>query len=510
MSTENEGTGKPDEPAAGASDARRDGPVTPPPAAAPPTPTRETPAPAAPEPPTAASPPPPPRQQAGAAPAAPAAPPPAQAAQQPYPPLPSYGSQPSHAPHTPYASAPQYPAAPGAGAAGAPTVDATAPPEGPWGAPLPPPPPPKKRRNGLLAGVVAATLVVGGIGGGIGYVLADGDGGGTSVVGQETRGDSVARPPESVAGIADAALPSVVTIEAGFGPEAAGGTGFVYDEQGHILTNNHVVASAADGGELTATFSDGETYEAEVVGRAEGYDVAVIRLTDLNGRELQPLPMGNSDEVAVGDTTIAIGAPFGLSGTVTTGIISAKDRPVASSDGEGSSASYMNALQTDASINPGNSGGPLLNADGAVIGINSAIRGSSNGLGEVGSIGLGFAIPINQAQRVAADLIETGDPVYPIIGTHVESATGETEGAAIIEESPDGPDPVAPGGPADRAGLRPGDIITQFGDTLIDSSPTLISQIWTYEPGDSVELTFVRDGQEQTTTVVLDERVGDE
>uniref|UniRef100_UPI00066AF75F S1C family serine protease n=1 Tax=Streptomyces sp. SBT349 TaxID=1580539 RepID=UPI00066AF75F len=378
----------------------------------------------------------------------------------------------------------------------------------PWSA-FPPPPPPKKRRSGLLAGVVAATIVAGGIGGGVGYVVADGDGS-SSTVSQETDGDTAARPPESVAGIAESALPSVVTIEAGSETEGSSGTGFVYDEEGHIMTNNHVVATAAEGGTLTATFSDGASFEAEVVGRAEGYDVAVLRLVGLDGRDLEPLPIGNSDQVAVGDGTIAIGAPFGLSGTVTTGIISAKDRPVASTDGQSSNASYMNALQTDASINPGNSGGPLLNSEGAVIGVNSAIRGTPGGTGEVGSIGLGFAIPINQATAVSQDLIESGEPVYPIIGASVEPPTGEVEGARIVQSSQDGSEPVTPNGPADQAGLEPGDVITQFGDTLVDSSPTLISQIWTYQPGDSVEVTFERDGQEQTTTVVLGERVGDQ
>ncbi|WP_324612840.1 S1C family serine protease [Streptomyces specialis] len=343
--------------------------------------------------------------------------------------------------------------------------------------------------------------------------MADGDddGSSSSTISSGTDPDTAARPPESVAGIAESALPSVVTIEAGSGSEAGPGTGFVYDEEGHIMTNNHVVAPAADGGTLTATFSDGESYEAEVVGRAEGYDVAVIRLIDLGDRDLEPLPIGNSDETAVGDATIAIGAPFGLSGTVTTGIISAKDRPVASSDGQGGSSSYMNALQTDASINPGNSGGPLLNADGAVIGVNSAIQSTSNGMTEAGSIGLGFAIPINQAQRVAQDLIETGEPIYPIIGATVESGgTTGTEGARIADTAPNSADGVTPGGPADEAGLQSGDTIIRFGDRLIDSGPTLISQIWTYQPGDSVEITYVRDGEERTTTITLGERAGDQ
>ncbi|TDC11233.1 PDZ domain-containing protein, partial [Streptomyces sp. 8K308] len=376
-----------------------------------------------------------------------------------------------------------------------------------WAA-FPPPPPPKKRRTGLIAAIVAATLLAGGVGGGIGYLVAGGDSDSASV--SADRGsETVARPPDSVAGIAEAALPSVVTIEAGSAAEGSTGTGFVYDEEGHIMTNNHVVASAANGGSLTVTFSDGESYDAEVVGRAEGYDVAVIRITNLQGRDLSPLPMGDSDQVAVGDATIAIGAPFGLSGTVTTGIISAEDRPVASSDGQGGSASYMNALQTDASINPGNSGGPLLNADGEVIGVNSAIQPNPSG-GEAGSIGLGFAIPINQAERVAQDLMDGGEPIYPIIGASVESGGMVTNGAQIVESTNNGSEPVTPGGPADEAGLQPGDVITRFDDRIIDSGPTLISQIWARQPGDSVEITYERDGQERTTTLVLGERVGDQ
>jgi putative serine protease PepD len=376
-------------------------------------------------------------------------------------------------------------------------------PGAPWGA-VPQPPPPN-RRSGMLAGVVAATLIAGGIGGGVGYLVADGEESTSTTVSADDDGDEAqARPPESVAGIAEEALSSVVTIETGAGMEATTGTGFVFDEQGRIMTNNHVVAAADEGAPLTATFSDGESYEADVVGRAEGYDVAVIELTDAGGRELDPLPMGDSEEVVVGDATVAIGAPFGLDGTVTTGIISALDRPVASSESTGATASsYMNALQTDASINPGNSGGPLLNADGEVVGVNSAI------LGQSGSIGLGFAIPINQALNVAGDLVETGEPVYAIIGAHVD--TGETTGGAqIIEPVAELPEPITPGGPADEAGLEPGDVIVRFGERPIDSGPTLISEIWTYQPGDRVEVTYERGGQEQTTEVVLGERVGDE
>jgi putative serine protease PepD len=362
--------------------------------------------------------------------------------------------------------------------------------------------------------VAAAALVAGGVGGGIGYLAADqNDSTGSTTISAPNGSEVLNRSPKSVSGIAQRALPSVVTLEAR-SPQGEGGTGtgFVYDKQGHILTNNHVVAAAADGGKLTATFSDGKKYAAEVIGRAQGYDVAVIKLKNPSAAKLNPLPLGNSDKVAVGDATIAIGAPFGLAGTVTTGIVSAKNRPVASSDGGSSNASYMSALQTDASINPGNSGGPLLNAQGAVIGINSAIQSAGNGVGgegqQPGSIGLGFAIPINQAKRVAETLIKTGKPVYPVIGVQVDMRE-QGDGARISENGQGGTDPVTPGGPADKAGLQPGDVITKIDDTVIDSGPTLISTIWTHKPGDKVTITYKRDGKERTAQVTLGSRKGD-
>ncbi|MGW1890395.1 S1C family serine protease [Streptomyces sp. NPDC002004] len=374
-------------------------------------------------------------------------------------------------------------------------------------------PAPGGRRGGLVAAVLAAALIAGGVGGGIGYFAAEhhDDSAQSTTVSAQSPAD-VKRPAGSVAGIAARALPSVVTIEAQGGNGDGGtGTGFIYDKQGHILTNNHVVASAADGGKLSATFSDGRKYTAEVIGKAQGYDVAVIKLKNAPSN-LQPLELANSDRVAVGDSTIAIGAPFGLSNTVTTGIVSAKNRPVASSDGGNSKASYMSALQTDASINPGNSGGPLLDASGAVIGINSAIQsagsGGLGGTGQAGSIGLGFAIPINQAKNVAEQLIRTGQPVYPVIGASV-SLEEQGGGATITQEGAGGADPVTPNGPADKAGLKPGDVITKLDDTVIDSGPTLIGQIWTHKPGDTIKITYERDGKEHTASVVLGQRKGD-
>ncbi|MFE6292437.1 S1C family serine protease [Streptomyces sp. NPDC057866] len=485
MSTENEGTEVPADPTAPSA------PATPPAHAAPTPP----PAPAAP-------------------PAAPAAETPA--APQTQPPLPP--APPASAPATP----PVPPAHAAPAAAPEPAMAASgggawppAPPTVPaWGEPVPAQPAaPRKRSGGLVAAVLVAALVAGGIGGGIGFWAAEREDGGTAstTVSSGEAPASFKREPGTVAAVAAKALPSVVTIQAKSGDsqgDGGTGTGFVYDQQGHIVTNNHVVASAAEGGTLSATFSDGRTYDAEVVGRAEGYDVAVLKLKN-PPKGLKPLPLGDSDKVAVGDSTIAIGAPFGLSNTVTTGIISAKNRPVASGDGGGSN-SYMSALQTDASINPGNSGGPLLDASGAVIGINSAIQSTGGGFGQsqAGSIGLGFAIPVNQAKTVAEQLIKTGKPVYPVIGATV-NMNDRGEGATIAEQGAGGTASVTPDGPAAKAGLRAGDVITGFGGHPIDSGPSLISEIWTHKPGDSVEITYERDGKEAKTTVVLGERTGD-
>ncbi|MFI8517370.1 S1C family serine protease [Streptomyces sp. NPDC085481] len=385
-----------------------------------------------------------------------------------------------------------------------------------WGAPVPPAPaPPRKRTGGLVAAILAAALIAGGVGGGIGYWAAsqrEEEATSSTTVAAGDAPASFKRDPGTVAAVAAKALPSVVTIQAksgGSDGEGGTGTGFVYDKEGHIVTNNHVVASAADGGTLSATFSDGKTYDAEVVGRAEGYDVAVLKLKNAPSN-LSPLALGDSDKVAVGDSTIAIGAPFGLSNTVTTGIISAKNRPVASGDGGGGKNSYMSALQTDASINPGNSGGPLLNANGAVIGINSAIQSVGSGFGQsqAGSIGLGFAIPVNQAKNVAEQLIKTGKPVYPVIGATV-NMQDKGEGATIADQGSGGTAAVTPNGPAAKAGLKAGDVITAFDDRQIDSGPTLISEIWTHKPGDTVKITYERNGKSATANVTLGERTGD-
>ncbi|MET8923078.1 trypsin-like peptidase domain-containing protein [Streptomyces sp. NPDC004623] len=431
------------------------------------------------------------------------------------------GVGPSTAAREQYPYAPPSPQQPPAGSAAWPPpppavpsyADGGSPPA--WGAPVPSDEQPRKRRaSGLVAAVAVAALVAGGVGGALGYWAADSSGSGSSgstTVAASNSPKDFKREAGTVAGVAASALPSVVTIDAKSGDGEGGtGTGFVYDKEGHILTNNHVVASAADSGQLTATFSNGKKYDAEVIGRAQGYDVAVLKLKNAPDG-LTPLALGDSDKVAVGDSTIAIGAPFGLSNTVTTGIISAKNRPVASGDGSSNKNSYMSALQTDASINPGNSGGPLLDAGGAVIGINSAIQSTSGGgvgQSQAGSIGLGFAIPVNQAKNVAEQLIKTGQPVYPVIGATV-TMEEKTGGAAISDEGAGGTPAVTPDGPAAKAGLKAGDVITKFNDTAVESGPTLIGEIWTHKPGDKVTLTYKRDGRTETAELTLGERKGD-
>ncbi|MFI0964411.1 S1C family serine protease [Streptomyces sp. NPDC021080] len=435
--------------------------------------------------------------------------------------MPAYASNGAGQGTDPYAQAPAQGSAPEAGWPPPPPptpsyADGGGSGHGGWGSAYQQPAPkPKNGRGGLVAAVLVAALVAGGVGGGIGYSLAKNDDNSTdsTTVSAPSTSGEVKRASGTVANVAATALPSTVTIEAqSTNGEGGTGTGFVFDKQGHILTNNHVVADAVDGGKLTATFPSGKKYDAEVVGHAQGYDVAVIKLKNAPS-DLKPLVLGDSDKVAVGDSTIAIGAPFGLSNTVTTGIISAKNRPVASSDGSASSkSSYMSALQTDASINPGNSGGPLLDASGAVIGINSAIQSSSSGglggSGQSGSIGLGFAIPINQAKYVAQQLIQTGKPVYAKIGASVSLEEG-TGGAKITEQGASGSSSVEAGGPAAKAGLKPGDVITRLDDMTVDSGPTLIGAIWTHKPGDTVKLTYTRDGKTHTTDVTLGSREGD-
>ncbi|GGW06911.1 hypothetical protein GCM10010230_50180 [Streptomyces narbonensis] len=371
------------------------------------------------------------------------------------------------------------------------------------------PAPVKKSRKGLaLTGALVFALVTGVIGGGIGAYV-ERNGGLTTVELPQADGGDTDRAPESVAGIAAAALPGVVTLHVSGGGSSGTGTGFVLDTKGHILTNNHVVDAAESSGDITVTFSSGETARAKIVGKDTGYDLAVVQVTGVSG--LKALPLGNSENVRVGDPVVAIGAPFDLSNTVTSGIISAKERPITAGGekGDGTDISYVDALQTDAPINPGNSGGPLLDSKGRVIGINSAIRaagGSGDGdggsAGQPGSIGLGFAIPINQGKRVAEELINTGKATHPVIGVSLDMQFNG-DGARVGEKGKDGAASVTPGGPAAAAGLRPGDVITKVDGQRVHNGEELIVKIRAHRPGDKLRLTLTRGGKELTKTLTL-------
>jgi putative serine protease PepD len=308
---------------------------------------------------------------------------------------------------------------------------------------------------------------------------------------------SIERPPGSVADIAQRVLPSVVSISARGARGGGSGTGFVIDSTGFILTNNHVISDAAvDGGRIEVQLNDGTTLAATIVGRDSAYDLAVLKV-DRTG--LTALTFGDSDQVAVGDAVIAIGSPLGLSGTVTLGIVSAKDRAVTAGEDAGDN-SYINAIQTDAAINPGNSGGPLVNSAGAVIGVNSAIAtlGSSFLSSQSGSIGLGFAIPINQARKTAEQLIKTGKATYPVVGISVDMQYAG-DGAKIADTR----NSIVPGGPAARAGLRAGDLITKFDGRAITTPEELIVAIRSKNVGDKVEIEYIRAEKTIKATLTL-------
>jgi len=307
---------------------------------------------------------------------------------------------------------------------------------------------------------------------------------------------TIERPVGSVAEIAQRVLPSVVSIEARSSDGGATGSGFVIDSSGYILTNNHVIAaSVTSGGKITVRLNDGASFDAKVVGRDSAYDLAVLKII---GASLKALQFGDSDKVAVGDSVIAIGSPLGLTGTVTLGIISAKDRAVTAGESEAEN-SFINALQTDAAINPGNSGGPLVDATGAVIGVNSAIASLGSSLNsQSGSIGLGFAIPINQARKTADQLIKNGKATYPVMGVSVDM-NFSGNGALIAKTD----QAILPGGPAAKAGLKSGDVITAIQGRPITSPEELIVAIRAQNVGDLITVTYKRGDVSKTISLTL-------
>jgi putative serine protease PepD len=357
-------------------------------------------------------------------------------------------------------------------------------------------------------GVLAAlALMVGAGAGGAAIALAVDDEPSTqtisSLAAAPETGSATGNPTEGLSRVAADVLPSVVSITVESGRGAAEGSGVILSDDGQILTNNHVVEAAGDGADITVTFSNGDNADARILGRDPATDLAVIQASDVSG--LTPAELGNSADLHVGDTVLAIGSPLGLTGSVTSGIVSALNRSITlggSSEGspfgnQGGSqtTAVIDAIQTDAAINPGNSGGPLINARGQVIGINTAIASTAGdmGGGQSGNIGVGFAIPIDDARDVADQLIQNGEVRHAFLGVQIANADA---GGALVGA-------VEPNSPADDAGLQRGDVITKVGDEDINDAAALTASIRSHDPGGQVTITYTRDGDEHTTDVTL-------
>jgi len=389
-----------------------------------------------------------------------------------------YVTQAPRAPYDPYPSAPQ-----------------------PSGYPQPSADSHKRSRAGVLTvGALAIAMVSAGVGGGVALLMQPDPPAVTAAVDGTTPGVPASSVPVgSVEQVAAKVVPSVVKLEAIMGRAAEEGSGIVWSSDGLILTNHHVISAAVDGppnAETKVTFADGRTTGFEVVGADPASDIAVVRAKDVN--DLTPITLGSSADLRVGQDVVAIGSPLGLEGTVTTGIISALNRPVATGGDTRNQNTVLDAIQTDAAINPGNSGGALVNMHGELIGVNSAIAtlGSDSGpRSKGGSIGLGFAIPVDQAKRIAEELIATGSASHASLGVQVgnESKGG---GARIVE--------VTAGGAADKAGLPAGVVVTRVDDRVINSANALVAAVRSKAPGEKVTLTYQDDsGRSQTVEVTL-------
>ncbi|MFT4201764.1 trypsin-like peptidase domain-containing protein [Gordonia sp. (in: high G+C Gram-positive bacteria)] len=379
----------------------------------------------------------------------------------------------------------------------------------PQGVPVDPAKQSKKggRKVALATGAVVLALASGGVGGVVGANIDRHDS--TPAVGGDRSGDGQPKaevptaPAGSVQDVAAKTLPSVVSIMATIGNQSGEGSGVVLNADGTILTNNHVVALGTRGAAkptITVIFHDGTRAPAELRGADEISDIAVLQVK--NKADLKPITVGTSKNLAVGQDVIAIGSPLGLAGTVTTGIISALNRPVSTSR-VGDNTSVIDAIQTDAAINPGNSGGALVNARGALIGINTAIatmggRDANGGQRASGSIGLGFAIPIDQAIRVAEQLRSTGKADHPSLGVSVgpASPTDQTQTGARVRG-------VVKGGAAAEAGIPDGAVIHKLGGRNITSADDLVAAVRAFAPGDVVDVEYTADGKPATAKVKL-------
>lgn len=404
---------------------------------------------------------------------------------------------------------------------------------------VPPPPPEKrptpptrhdqprrpKRRVAELTGValLAAVLASGGTYAATQAGGAGGANGGNQPVASQTL-DQGSTSPTVIQGsssapdwtaVAKAVGPSVVSIDVVLQNGEAQGSGVIIDQQGHVLTNNHVVAGATKGS-ISVALNDGRTYAATIVGTDPSTDLAVIKITS-GPSDLTPMTLGDSGKVSVGDPVMAVGNPLGLSGTVTTGIVSALNRPVTTQSSEQNQSPFgnqqgqttadtvvTNAIQTSAAINPGNSGGALVNAKGELIGINSSIAqlggGGFGGSSQSGNIGIGFAIPVNEAKSIATQLIEKGHADHAFLGVSARDATvtdgsAKRAGAEVVQ--------VVPDTPAAKAGVKQGDVIIMVNGERIESSTALVAQIREMQAGQQAPLTVIRDGQRITLDVTL-------
>jgi putative serine protease PepD len=392
-------------------------------------------------------------------------------------------------------------------------------------APLTPPEPdasqPRGPRRIGTASIVAVTAFVFGAGGvAVGAAVVHKGGSSSSsnlgTTAAPISPSALTTSPKSYAAIAAKVLPSVVSINVTSASEDDTGSGVILASDGYILTNNHVVAAAVSGGTVSVTFNDGSSIRAKIVGTDSLDDLAVIKVAKTG---LTPASLGNSSAIQVGDPVLAVGSPLGLTGTVTAGIVSALNRPVETQEetqpqeinpfGLGNSNStpaqptqptVIEAIQTDAAINPGNSGGALVDAAGDVVGINSAIASLGDDSLEgtqSGNIGVGFAIPINQAKTIANELITTGHATHPLLGVELEDQTSSTGTDKAVVHS------VTAGGPAAKAGIKDGDVITAIDGSTTEGADAVIAAIRSHQPGQRVTVTVERGGTSKTVTATL-------
>ncbi|OBB39951.1 trypsin-like peptidase domain-containing protein [Mycobacterium sp. 852002-51961_SCH5331710] len=374
--------------------------------------------------------------------------------------------------------------------------------------PLPGQPPQKRSRAGLLtAGALAVAVVSAGIGGGV-VLLAqpDSPSASSSANGAAPSVPAASLPVGSVEQVAAKVVPSVVKLETDMGRASEEGSGVILTSDGLILTNNHVVSAASDGpsdpgapaarAQTKVTFANGHTAPFTVVGTDPSSDIAVVKAQGVS--DLTPITIGSSANLQVGQDVVAVGSPLGLEGTVTTGIISALNRPVAASGDARNQNTVLDAIQTDAAINPGNSGGALVNMNGELIGVNSAIATLGADAGpqaQSGSIGLGFAIPVDQAKRIADELIKNGTAAHASLGVQVGN-DASIDGARIVE--------VTDGGAAAAAGLPSGVVVTKVDDRVISSADALVAAIRSRAPGEKVTLSYLDpSGKPKTVQVTL-------